>query len=425
MTKGSGDASDARSRLALFDFAFQHAPIGIALVDIEGHILRGNDAFAAMIGIPLSQAEGLHFKAFTHPDDLTADLNLFNAVLAGERDGYTIEKRYLRPDGSHVHVHIHVAAMRDGKGEVVRFISQIEDITKNKEAERELAERAAMLSLAMQALRGGFWHMDVDRETFETSDRLAEFINGPQAPRLDLQAYLGRINPDDLAAADLEPLMRGAVDQSVAEYRLNTIDGERFMRCDRRLLRDEDGAPMRIVGVTIDLTQERLKLEDLERRSETDQLSGLRNRRGFERGFDALQSAVGFCILAIDLDGFKAVNDRYGHAMGDAILVAIAKRLLAVAGEADLVARMGGDEFLIAHCGDQQSGVRLAGEIVSAMREPIIIGRVASDVGVSIGGIWSREKSALEELVAEADALLYQVKGEGKNGLRFSAHAMF
>ncbi|CAN7549274.1 PAS domain S-box protein [Brucella pseudogrignonensis] len=78
------------------DFVFQHAPIGIALVDINGHILRGNDAFAAMIGLPLVQAEGLHFRAFTHPDDLSADLDLFNAVLAGERDGYTIEKRYLR-----------------------------------------------------------------------------------------------------------------------------------------------------------------------------------------------------------------------------------------------------------------------------------------------------------------------------------------
>jgi len=279
--------------------------------------------------------------------------------------------------------------MRDGKGDVVRFISQIEDITKIKEAERELAERAAMLSLAMQALRGGFWHMDVATETFETSDCLAEFINGPQAPRFDLQAYLSCINPDDLASADLEPLMRGMIDQSVAECRLKTVDGERFMRCDRRLLRDEGGAPMRIVGVTIDLTQERLKLEDLQRRSETDQLTGLRNRRGFKRGLDALQSGLGYCILAIDLDGFKTVNARYGHAMGDAILEATARRLTAIIGDGDLVARMGGDEFLIAHCGDQQSGIRLAGAIVAAMRQPILAGGIASDVGVSIGGIWS------------------------------------
>ncbi|CAN7549234.1 MULTISPECIES: diguanylate cyclase domain-containing protein [Brucella] len=118
----------------------------------------------------------------------------------------------------------------------------------------------------------------------------------------------------------------------------------------------------------------------------------------------------------------KTVNARYGHAMGDAILEATARRLTAITGDGDLVARMGGDEFLIAHCGDQQSGIRLAGAIVAAMRQPILAGGIASDVGVSIGGIWSQQKSALEELLADADALLYQVKGEGKDGLRFSAY---
>ena len=104
--------------------------------------------------------------------------------------------------------------------------------------------------------------------------------------------------------------MRSVVNQSVAQCRLKTVDGERFMRCDRRMLRDEDGVPTRIVVVTIDGTQERLKLEDLERRAETDQSSGLRNRRGFEHGFDALHSGLGYCVLVIDLNGFKAVSDR-------------------------------------------------------------------------------------------------------------------
>jgi predicted signal transduction protein with EAL and GGDEF domain len=65
--------------------------------------------------------------------------------------------------------------------------------------------------------------------------------------------------------------------------------------------------------------------------------------------------------------------------------------------------------------------VRLAGKLVSAMRPPILIGRVASDVGISIGGVWAQHKAPLEQLVAEADGLLYQVKGAGKGGARFSA----
>ena len=216
-------------RMALFDFAFDHAPIGIALVDIRGRIIRGNAAFAELVGRPLLEATGMAFADFTHPDDLEADLALFQDVLAGTRDGYSIEKRYIRPDGAVVHVLIHIAAMRDEAGEVIRLISQIQNITDHKEYERRLAERAAQLELAMEAVRGGFWYMDVGSRQFETSDRLAQFIAGPAAARMDLENYLKRVNVDDSATADLTPLLAGEVDQAVAEYRLETIVGERWM----------------------------------------------------------------------------------------------------------------------------------------------------------------------------------------------------
>jgi PAS domain S-box-containing protein len=164
-------ADDPETRLALFDFAFENAPIGIALVDLEGRIIRGNATFAKLLSLPLDKVLGKHFKDFTHPDDIEADLTLFQQVLEGRRDGYTIEKRYLRPSGEMMNVLIHVAAMRDRQGKVVRFISQIEDITRHKDHERKLAERAAQLELALEAVRGGFWQMDILTGKFETSDR--------------------------------------------------------------------------------------------------------------------------------------------------------------------------------------------------------------------------------------------------------------
>ena len=218
------DADSPETRLALFDFAFENAPIGIAMVDLEGRIIRGNAAFARMTGRSLPEILGVAFAEFTHPDDIAADLALFE-VLAGKRDGYTIEKRYIHPGGEVVQVRIHVAAMRDVDGRVARFISQIEDITRQKETEADLVERAAQLELAMEAIRGGFWHMDVSTMTFETSDRLANFIGGPSAARLDLDNYLRRINTEDSLAADLTPLIAGQLDQSVAEYRLDTVAG--------------------------------------------------------------------------------------------------------------------------------------------------------------------------------------------------------
>ena len=410
----------AETSLSLFNFAFDHAPIGIAIVDVEGRIVRGNEVFSRLVGIPLDVLHGTPFADFTHPEDLEADLALFHEVLAGARDGYTIEKRYIRPDGHIVFVLIHAAAMRDRTGRVVRFLTQIEDITVHKEHERQLAEKAAQLELAMEALRGGFWHMDVSSGRFETSDRLAEFIGGAAAARLDLEIYLGRVNPSDASAADLTPLLSGAVDQSVAEYRLTTVAGEKWMRCDRRLLRDADGTPRRIVGVVIDFTDEHRKLEASERNSETDLLTGLLNRRGLLNRYKMMHTSSGWSILAVDLDGFKGVNDTYGHGAGDNVLIETSRRLVSAVRESDLVCRAGGDEFLLVIAGDADAGNRVAQRIVEAMRERVDAGPATVRVLASVGGIWTKDKRDLDALLERADRLLYEAKDAGKDQCVFS-----
>lgn len=412
-------ADDPATRLALFDFAFENAPIGIALVDLEGRIIRGNAAFARLLSLPPEKVLGTHFKDFTHPDDIEADLILFRQVLQGRRDGYTIEKRYLRPFGEIVHVLIHVAAMRNTDGKVVRFISQIEDITRHKEHERQLAERAAQLELALEAVRGGFWQMDILTGVFETSDRLAQFIGGPTAARLDLERYVNRVNVNDGAQADLTPLIAGVIDQNVAEYRLDTVHGERWMRCDRRLLRDTSGRPVKIVGMAIDFTEDRRRIELLEETARTDVLTGLLNRRGLSIEFAGLQSADGFAVLALDLDGFKQVNDVHGHAMGDIVLQTAAARIRSAVREYDLVARTGGDEFVVIVAGNQSTGETTAERIIERMREPIPVVDKVADVRTSIGGVWTAAKREMSSLMKEADALLYEAKAAGKDAARF------
>lgn len=403
------------ARIALYDFAFEHAPIGLATVDTKGRIIRGNQTFSRLVGIEQEKLPGTPFADFTHPDDLHADLTLFNEVLSGLRDGYTIGKRYVRPEGSIVHVVIHVAAMRDASGKVVRFLSQIEDVTLQKQQERDLAEKAAQLELAMEAVQGGFWHMDVATDRFETSDRLAQFIDGPAAARLDLQHYLDKVNPKDVGAADLSLLLSGQVDQSVAEYRLQTVDGEKWIRCDRRLLRDVDGRPRRIVGVAIDFTTERRRIEASERNSETDALTGLLNRRGLFNRYGLMTSQGGWSVLAIDLDGFKEINDTTGHAGGDRVLVEVAKRLTETVGQTDLVCRAGGDEFVLVVAGTKQHGEEVAERLVEVLRKPLDVGLGPTRLSASIGVVWSPRKSDIQELNVLADALLYQAKAAGKN----------
>ena len=406
---------NAQARLALFDFAFEHAPVGIVFHDVAGRIRRANHAFSRLVGIPLDTLLGMSFTAFSHPDDIDRDQALFNAVIAGTQDGYSIEKRYINEGGAVVHVVIHLTAMRDWAGEVVQLLSQVQDISAQKESERQLAEKAAQLELAMEAVRGGFWHMDVAAGRFETSERLAQFIAGPGAARLDLARYLARVNPSDMASADLSPLLSGAVDHSCAEYRLNTVFGERWMRCDRRLLRNPDGTPRRVVGVAIDFTDEHLRLKEFERRSETDSLTGLLHRRGLAMRYPLLPSSAGWAVLLMDLDGFKIVNDVHGHSAGDKVLLETARRLEQYVRADDLVCRTGGDEFVVVVAGDLTVADQIAARIVEGMRAPVAIGETTVDVRATIGGVWTPAKTALDELLAEADALLYKAKAAGKD----------
>jgi len=402
-------------RVRLFDNAFETAIFGLTLIEPDGRIFKANRKFAEIVGRDQSFLEGTPFSELTHPGDMAPSLALFDDVLAGRCDAYRIDKRYLRPDGSAIETVLTVTAMRREDGELVRILCQIEDVTELRKVERALAERATQLELAMEALRGGFWDMDVPTRSFKTSERLARFIGGPEAARMDLTAYLAQVNPEDFQATNLTPLVEGEVDKSVAEYRLHTVAGERWMRCDRRLLRDGAGNPMRIIGVVIDFTEEHLRRQTLEMDADTDQLTTLYNRRGIQKKFQKLDMTSGVIVLTIDLDGFKEINDQFGHSAGDLVLIETAERLKAAVRPNDAVSRLGGDEFLVVMNGDGSVAEVVAARIVEALAMPIDLSEGVVMAEGSVGAAWTCLPGAsLEDLTLQADRCLYEAKARGK-----------
>jgi PAS domain S-box-containing protein len=140
------DISERRAQEELFETAFHHAPIGMALVDLDGSLVKLNENFCDIIGYPLEEARGLGFQAITHPDDLQADLALLQRLLAGEIPRYQLEKRYVRKDGAVIWVRLSVSLVRDGASQAPRhFIAQIEDLTDRRAIENRyqlMAENA-------------------------------------------------------------------------------------------------------------------------------------------------------------------------------------------------------------------------------------------------------------------------------------------
>jgi len=182
-----------------------------------------------------------------------------------------------------------------------------------------------------------------------------------------------------------------------------------------------------VVGAMLDISERKRNEAELLHRARTDELTGLENRHSL---IESLSSAVKrakrsnalLAALAVDLDDFKEVNDNHGHPAGDIVLKAVAERLKGAVRETDIIARYGGDEFIIIleALTTTADAARVAESIVTAMAAPFVPETLAVEIGVSIGiATLEPGQTDSEALIHNADKALYQMKDLGKGGFAF------
>lgn len=229
------------------------------------------------------------------------------------------------------------------------------------------------------------------------------------------------VHPDDLelvvgtwlSAQEVLPRLR---------YRLRNRSGEyHWVDAEGRVAVNADGQRVSIVSAR-EVDTEVAALRALEEMARHDELTGLVNRHEVFRQVDRAISgparsgnrlAMAFC----DLDGFKEVNDAYGHSAGDNLLRAIARRIERVVRAGDVVARLGGDELLIVLNGvhDLDDAVRIADKLRDEIRQPTPVPGGTASVSASIGVALAEEGESVDDIVSRADAAMYQAKKSGKD----------
>lgn len=180
-----------------------------------------------------------------------------------------------------------------------------------------------------------------------------------------------------------------------------------------------------LIAASVDRIQQRGRLDAL---AFYDSLTGLPNRALLDDRLDqsiirAKRSESSFAVFFLDLDGFKSINDRFGHAVGDEALKQFAMRLAANGREGDTVARLGGDEFVVVapHIGVDRDALELANRIAQCTSHPIVIDDRSLTVSVSIGiSMFPINGVDAATLLRCADAAMFQAKSEGKNCARAS-----
>ncbi|MBM3709892.1 MAG: diguanylate cyclase [Actinobacteria bacterium] len=172
---------------------------------------------------------------------------------------------------------------------------------------------------------------------------------------------------------------------------------------------------------------ERKKIEELIRDlAYKDALTGLPNRVMFGEHFkvihaNAVRNNKKFAIMMIDLDNFKAINDTYGHSIGDKLLKYVSKKFLSVLRKEDIVSRIGGDEFLllIPEIKSKEGAGKVAEKLLGAFRRQFILLNKSIHITLSIGiSIFPDDSEIYDDLLKKADTAMYQVKKEGRNNYR-------
>lgn len=356
-----------------------------------------------------------------HPDDVD---NVRASLGALVRDGgtATLTYRARHADGHWVWIEVLARLVRTPDGPEIVYSGR--DVTARLEAERALADNQKFIRGIADHIPALIAYLDADEHyVFVNALYRRNFGKEPQE-------MIGRRASDVWDAAsyrDVQPHMAAARRGERVRFETTLdLNGQTvYFQSDYVPDIRPDGKVIGFFALTLDISaQKRAELE-LARQARYDSLTGVGNRRLFEeRMAVALARSkrhhTPLTLLYLDIDRFKQINDSHGHAVGDAVLRTFAARIGACVREEDLVARIGGDEFvvLIEDADTTEVGELIATKLCETMRLPIRLEDRAIIASTSLGIAFCRETPSADALLATADEALYAAKAAGRDGYR-------
>jgi diguanylate cyclase (GGDEF)-like protein/PAS domain S-box-containing protein len=368
---------------------------------------------------------GAEVRPELHPDDISRMGEMRAGIERGDST-VRVRARLRVPGGPWTWTESVARPVRHQDG----GLSAIHVVTRNVHdqvlAEHRLAESERRFRLAMVEAAHGMAIVGLDHRYLEVNPALCRILGHDETWLLG-HTVDDVLHPDDVesARAARDALLDGSRDHITVERRF-VRGGGTIIWCQHALglLRDEHGEPVSFVSQLQDVTRMRRAMQALEYQASHDALTGLLNRSELTlRLGERLTAAAGSggrpAVLFCDVDRLKSVNDELGHAAGDALLRAAGQRLVSAVRGSDLVARMGGDEFvvLLDDVRDEAEAVRIAESIRQAVASPVPFDGGSIVPTLSVGVLLAENGADVDSVLRDADAALYTAKESGRDRL--------
>lgn len=368
-----------------------------------------------MVGLSLSTVLGasLFEKNLAH----------IHGVLAGEHQEF--ERAIARPDGSVGYVLTNYIPDIDPNGQVQGFFVLATNITRLREADAAIRMAASVF----EATTEGIMVTDPAATIVSVNSAFTALTGYTSKEVVGENARILKSGRHDAA-------FFGAMFQQLQATKLwkgevwsKRKDGSIFLeRLSISAICDEAGEVSRYVGVIADITDNWDKAQLVQRMALHDGLTGLPNRTLLMERLSQLitktvRESRNIALMFLDLDGFKSINDTYGHAVGDLVLKTVSARLLGLLRNSDTVARLGGDEFVILLDNPEscEKVAMVASRVIEVVNGPMNLDGTTVHVGTSVGiATFQNDGMSATDLLKRADDAMYVAKKSGKNSFRFS-----
>jgi diguanylate cyclase (GGDEF)-like protein/PAS domain S-box-containing protein len=418
------DITEASAREKSFQLLFESNPVPMWVIDRSTMaFLAANDSAIAKYGYSRAEFLGMTVADIRPPEE-------FEKSRPPMRDGSRLDNeaglwRHRKSDGSFIDVVIYSRELRYA-GVSAQLVA-IHDVTASKKFEDELRRTRKFLNAIIENVPLPIIVKSVPEGASDASAFRTELVNRAAADMFDMPKshWIGKtlheIFPAEATAMaiamDSEALKSDSPVIS-ADYSVRTKTSHpRRVTARRVVIRSEDGVAEHLISLLEDVTERREAEQRISRMAHFDPLTNLANRASFDACFAATiaraaETESQVAVICMDLDGFKEVNDTFGHSAGDEVLRQVAARLSAVS-EGAFLSRFGGDEFtlLVAEEGDFVTSREVSKRLLAAMRDDLVIDghkvAVRLTLGIAIYPLHGRDG---ETVIANADRALYRAK---------------